>query len=390
MGLVWNPWALPWLLSSVLHVSTCLFIYGVAGDRLLNRALAVTLFFAGVIGMSYGLSAMTTDLADSYALTVMGQIAKFVVGMMYPVFVGAALRTPFTAWLRARSVRTTFIGLAVVLPVIGFLRPGWFIGDRLARAGPFAWSVRPAAQAFDTVAALLFLYALVASISACRRAAPGTPARDRARWFMLAFGIRDVVIAGSIVSAFVVLLPDTVGYELTFNVLVPTLLSLYVVMIVYGVLRWHLFDLDLHIKWTLRRGTLGAIFVGVFLVVTQLAQNGFADRFGWIWGGIAAGLLLFALVPLQRLVDRFANAAMPEVSGSAEYLAHRRAEVYLAALEEILVDGEISPKERAILERLRAKLGLGADTAAALERDALLARRPAAGESGPAGEVRAG
>lgn len=55
-------------------------------------------------------------------------------------------------------------------------------------------------------------------------------------------------------------------------------------------------------------------------------------------------------------------------------------QVYSAALESVLSDRRISGRERAMLERMRATLGIAYDDAQALERDicaALQARRPA-------------
>lgn len=369
MAFAWNAWAVLWIVSAALQLGTSLLIYSVGPQRLLNRALSVTLFFGGTISVGYVLGAMATTEADAYAAAVIAQLSKFVVVALYAVFLGAALSTPLVRPLRARWVRAALIAAAVIAPLIVVVRPDWFIGPRVERAfAEFNFSVAPASAALDVVGSILFLYALVAAISAYRRALPGTPAKDRARWFMLAFGTRDVAIAGFILMRGTVLRGGPFA-DVAQNIIFAGVVCLYVILLVYGVLKWHLFDLDVKIKWTLRRGSVAAIFLAVFFVVTEIAQNGFSARFGWIWGSVAAGLLLFGLVPLQRLSERMANAAMPGVSGSAEYLAHRRAEVYKGALEEILADGVVTPKERAILRKLQEKLGLGSETASAIERD---------------------
>lgn len=374
MGLAWTAWALPYLVSGLLSGSAAVFIYAVAPRRDLNRALSLTLFFGAAIQLGYVLGMMSTSAADAYAFAVLSQMCKGVVVPLYLVFLGAALDTPIVRPLRLRAVRIGLVASAPLLAASVVVRPDLFVGGPFARTLPaHHFGTTPMSQAFDALSAAVFVFALVAAISAFRRARPG-PTRDRDRWFVLAFGTRDLALAGLIAGRAVLLEPGTRAGDIADFVVLPAAVSLYVVLLVYGVLRWHLFDLDLRIKGTIRRGTVAAAFFAVFLVVTQLAQNGLTDRFGWLWGGIAAGLLLFLLAPLQRAADRVADAAMPGVSDTEEYRAHRRAAVYEAALEGILRDGTISAKERAVLERLRAQLGLSEATAAALERDVRAAR----------------
>jgi len=60
-------------------------------------------------------------------------------------------------------------------------------------------------------------------------------------------------------------------------------------LVAYALLQHRLFDIDLKIKWTIKRGTLAAIFIAVFFVAAQVAQNLFSESYGvWI-GGVAAG-----------------------------------------------------------------------------------------------------
>lgn len=143
-----------------------------------------------------------------------------------------------------------------------------------------------------------------------------------------------------------------------------------VAVFAYAIARHRLFDLDLRVKKGLRAGTIGAAFVSVFFVVSETAANVFQARTGSPMIGIAAaGLLVFFLAPLQRMGDRLANAAMPGVHEAPDYLRYRKFEVYKAALESALRDGQVDASERAILADLRESLGIGAADADALERD---------------------
>jgi uncharacterized membrane protein YebE (DUF533 family) len=146
------------------------------------------------------------------------------------------------------------------------------------------------------------------------------------------------------------------------------------VLVAYALLKYQLFDIDVKVKWTIKRGTIAAAFLFVFIVVAQLGQNFLSTEYGWAAGGLAAGALLFVLAPLQRVAERVADTAMPGVSTSSEYLSYRKLEVYKATIEGAMEDGAITEKERAMLGRLREKLGISTQDAAALEAEFI--RRP--------------
>jgi hypothetical protein len=141
-------------------------------------------------------------------------------------------------------------------------------------------------------------------------------------------------------------------------------------LVTYAVVRCQLFDIDLKVKWTIRRGTLAAVFLVVFFVVAQLAQNVLSAEFGLVAGGVAAGLLLFAISPLQRFAERVADTAMPGVKGVGDMTPSERTVVYREAARQAWSDGHLDASERAMLDRLRGTLRLGTDEASRLESEA--------------------
>lgn len=140
-------------------------------------------------------------------------------------------------------------------------------------------------------------------------------------------------------------------------------------LLAYAIVRHQLFDIDLKIKWTISRGTLVGIFLAVFFVGTVMAENFLTDRYGWAVGGVSAGLLLFALTPLQRLADQVSTFAMPHVHDSADYRSLRMRSIYQAAVTSALRDGHVSDEERDLLATLADELGLSAGEARSLERE---------------------
>lgn len=102
------------------------------------------------------------------------------------------------------------------------------------------------------------------------------------------------------------------------------------------------------------RGTVAA----VFFVASQVAQEFLTDSYGWMAGGVTAGLLVFALAPLQRLGDRVAAAALPSAREGV-LSPERRALFYRRAVAMALSDGAISREEERHLAHLAEEVGLG-------------------------------
>lgn len=139
-------------------------------------------------------------------------------------------------------------------------------------------------------------------------------------------------------------------------------------ILLYGILRIHLFDIDLKIKWTIRRGTVLGAFVAVFVIVTAVVEQ-WMQQYGVLVGGVAVGLMLLALRPLERAADRLADAAMPRVRDTSEYRTVRKREVYRAACESAMQDGIVTEKERDVLATLAEQMGLSHTEARAIERE---------------------
>jgi hypothetical protein len=279
---------------------------------------------------------------------------------LYPPFLGVALRTPLTRPFTRRSVRLWLSSAAVLLFLAVFFTP-----------------LELGATVLYMLLVLLFTYALVASIHAWHISDGAT--RARARSFAMAFGFRDVCWSYAYGSAiwmiwsgsYAVVEPDASGapyvlYALGTLVAVP--------LITYGILRTQLFDIDLRIRWTVKQSTLAAAIVAIMFVLTETAERFLSSEFGGFAGLLAAALVVFFLTPLQHFAERVAAVAMPHTQNTPEYVAFRKMQVYEAAIAEARLEGGISDKERALLNRLRDSLGISESDADAIEHD--LSDRP--------------
>ena len=323
--------------------------------------LALLLFLEGI---TLGTSNATQSLFVSYDDTVLQypwvdamSVAVHTFGdcgmlALYPPFLAAALQTPLTRPFSTKPVR---LGLAVCSSSL-------FLVLLFARED-IAFS------ALFLSLTVVFGFALVASVQAWL-AATGV-AREKAGIFALAFGFRDMcwglvygvalveIWMGSDFSETVTGQIRGMSYILGTLVAVP--------LIGYGILRTHLFDIDLRIRWTIKQSTLAGIIVTIVFVLSEGADRLLSSELGSLAGLGAAAIVVFFLAPLQRFAERVASAAMPNTENTPEYAAFRKMQVYEEAVSEAHFEGGISHKERALLVRLRDSLGITESDAAAIE-----------------------
>ena len=280
------------------------------------------------------------------------------------------LPSSLMAPLRSR-IGLGLIALATLAAEIFYLSdPQRFVGT-MVPAWYAAWDadLPPITVAAFNLAGVTSVVSLLGSLSAWAQSPRGSWARRQAKAFAIAFGVHDIgLFCGMVLPGHFIPPPPSGQWTDAFVILGCSITSVvFVLLLAYGILKVQLFDIDLHIKRGLRRSTVAAIFVAVFLVVEQLVSNYFSGQFGVLLGAIVAGLMLFGLDHIRHFAGKLANEAMPSVSATPEYLAYRKLEVYRAAYEGLYSDGQVSGKERATLDRLRVKLGIQAADALALE-----------------------
>ena len=347
-------------------------LYRVGTTGSVARRLAVLLVVEGFVLASAEFPELASGLGDSFwdgffeshptmlvFLDLVHHLGDAVMIALYPPFLALALNTNLTRPFADTRVR---IGLA--------------IGSVLLALAVVFTPSRIGTTLLYSMVTLLFVYALVASIHAWRTAKRGI-ARERAGIFALAFGVRDlgwtlsyaisawVIWAQPELTAFTVM--TDISWLGKFVYALGTLLA--VPLITYGILRTQLFDIDLRIRWTIKQSTVAAVFVAVFYLVSEGADRLLESELGNVIGLIASALVMFFLVPVQRFAERVAGAAMPNTENTPEYAMFRKLQVYEAALAEALPDGNISDRERDLLDRLRDSLGISTADADAIEHE---------------------
>jgi len=340
-----------------------IIVFRVSGSGSVARQLSLLLVIEGATMISTGYIDLffteSTRAASWYPTfyrleEIVHTVGDCLMLALYPPFLAAALRTRLTAPFGTPRARAVLLALAATLCAFVLWGP-----------------LRIGGTLLYVSLVILFAFALIASVDAWR-SAEGI-ARSRAATFALAFGMRDVCWGMAYGWATILLWQGTYAIvdpdASTTPYLVYALGSLLAVpLIAYGILKAHLFDIDLKIQWTIRQSTVAGAFIAVFYIVTEGADRLFEAELGSWAGLLASASLIFFLAPLRRLADRFAGAVMPNTSDTPEYAAYRKMQVYAAALTDALPGG-ISEKERALLNHLRGSLGIAAADADALERD---------------------
>lgn len=371
MGWVFFPGRALAAVAGLVAALAALAVFASRPEGAANRRLALALGLEGVaFACGEGLMYLTDDPAATYAYQALTYALMAAVPLLYFRFF-ATLDTPVARLLRPRWVAAALALAAVGAAIFVLVRADVLVGSIRPHASPTTavWDHVPVV---DTQP--LFYWYLVAFAAGLAfallawRSARSEPAKRQARLYLVAFGTRDAIFAATILFVMPLGIPGLAGVLASVGYLA------FVPLLAYAILKAQLFDIDLKVKWTVRRGTVVGIIAVASVVVAEVAQNWLSDAFGYLAGGLAAGVLLLALRPLDRLGSRVADAAMPRVQPTDEYFAFRKHEVYRAAVESARQDGEVTAKERALLDTLRASLGIDPRIAAEIER----AERPSA------------
>ena len=360
--------------AAIVAWGFALYVLVVAPATRGARFLVAMLFVDGLAVLtSYDNLSYLNPLLESIGLPgipgVVHQVSDWALVAVYLPFLGMTLSSPLVTPLKnpvaSRMILVGGLGIAALLPFLPFeVREQFNIPFYIVICIALAWGFAAAIHTWYT--------------------ATNEAERERARAFTLAFGVRDVlwtitfayftlVYYGLVGPTMEELANNSTRYGFLLPLSYQLAVILYVPLVAYGVLRVQLFDVDLRIKRTLKRGAVAAAFVATFFVVSELAGNYLSSRFGAVIGVLGTGALVFFLDPIQRAAERLSNAAMPNTVDTPEYEAFRKLQVYDSAIHAALEDGRISDRQRRVLNSMITSMGIDPDTAQRMEDDALAA-----------------
>jgi len=367
MNLVWTWWGVPGTLAFGVAWCCAFVVLRTNPRRTLNQHLSLILILEGlfVTGSSGSLFFFDNPTMVT-ALATVGTAAMVALPFAYLSFLAVSLDTPLVAPFRSRAARVLLVLASTVAAIFVFANPHMFISE-LYRPGWAPWNFQYAelGQLGAQLQGIVYLFGLIAAVTVYIRARKGSVARNRAKWYAIAFGFRDVFV-GITQILYPIFRPVPFWGDFIYNPGTALAFCAYILLLAYAVLRFQLFKIDLKVKFALQQSTVGALIIGGFIVGSEVLES-FVPVSGTILNIFVAITILGVLRPMQRLALRMTNGLMRSVQNTPGYLDVRRLEVYRAALEGAVQDGIVTDKERGILDQIRDDLGISPGEAVALE-----------------------
>ena len=353
----WTWWGVPGTLMLVAAVIAAVAAFRTAPTRTINHRLALLLLAAGgYIAFGTGTLFFFRDRDIVHVHGILSTALNAALPFLYIAFLGASLETRLVRPFRSKRAFAILALLATACAALVFAMPDRFISVYRPTWAPWNFQRHEWGLYVNQLDSVVSIYALVAALVAFAHTQPGTAARQRAKWFAIAFGIRDVYSA-IFVTLYPVIRPIPFWGDFVYNPGQACLYLLFLLALVYGVLSTQMFDIKLRVRFAIEQSTVGAAIALAFLVISELIES-FSPVHGLVESLIVAVLIVVALRPAQRFADRFASRVMSGVVPSQAYFEARRLEVYRAAVEGAMEDGVITEREAAILARLRSELRL--------------------------------
>lgn len=362
-------------LALLLALALGLIVWRASPGRAINRRLALLLAAEGAMGAMLLVDRLVFGAGGVRSWDAVGSFVMGCVVAAYLAFL-ARLESPLARPLRAMGLAPLPL-IPVAFGLAAYLT--WTPPEDESVAGAVAGAIVAACIV------LVFVGGLVVALSTWRRAPAASMRRAQAGAFALAFGARDALWLALILATVLV---ESAGREFpsaVFMLATPAITLVFVPILAYGLLKTQLFDIDLRIKLGLQRSTVVTLVAVTSIVVGKLVDHYAQATWGWIAGiGVAIVMLFFSRL-LDKVGQKVAQAALPRVEPTSRYLEFRKMEVYKAAVETALEDGQVTPEERRLLEGLRAKMGISPEDAQAMEADLRAQPRAGGAVEGPTG-----
>jgi len=364
MNLVWSWWAVPGTFVFIAAWACAIIAIQTTPRRTLNLHLSLVLILEGIqVGCALGFLFFFEDPELVQVFATCGAAAMVALPFQYLSFLAVSLKTPLVAPFQSR-VALIVLGMASIIGGILVLTNSQMFISELYSPDFAPWNFRYENLGIwaTQFRGFIALYGLVVAVSAYIYAKPDSAARNRAKWFAIAFGVRDALVGITLIS-YPFIRPIPFWGDFIFNPGYAMVYMVYVLLLAYAVLKMQLFDIDLKVKFAIEKGTLVALVGGLFVICSELLEELVPVETTFLRVAVAV-VILMLLRPIQRLTLRIVGPIMRDVNETPAYLDARKLQVYQAAVEGVFEDGVITEKEEErFLERLRDSLELSeADT----------------------------
>jgi hypothetical protein len=352
-----NPWGFTSIVAAIVSLLFAYFLWKTATPTPVTRRFIVLLLIEIVTALTsdsgiYLLINGNLSQETGLILGIIHTLGDFLMLVLYPIFVAYALPVKFLKPLTTPVGRYTLYTIGLILCVLFMLIHFSVIESDMVVD---MWLY----EAMVIMFVVMFVISLVGV-----KAAKTKLAKEKALAFVCAFGFRDLAWAAlylSVVTGWIEKAPILLG-QLYVG---PTLI--YIPIMVYGILKLQMLDIEIRLKSTIKNSALAGIFVALYYVISEGANNLLSDQLGGFIGFAASALLTLFLTPLHRWADRFSSKLVSTDIDNADYPASRSLQIYSAAVEETLAFGAITRAHISLLDRLKDSLQISQDDATRLE-----------------------
>lgn len=181
--------------------------------------------------------------------------------------------------------------------------------------------------------------------------------RIQVKYVLVAFAIQAIFCVAHFAFPFIASLSTVYVAVAAASVLVDVL---FVVLIAYAILKYQLFDIEVKMKRGIKYSIVMTSLAALLILFNEsleffLMGSIFSEP---VFSILGAFLLAVVFIPVNNWAQETVDKIFPNVSNSEQHYNLKKTEIYRAALEQAWVDGNPSEKEKAMLTRLREKLGL--------------------------------
>jgi len=361
-----NPWGFTSIVAAIVSLLFAYFLWRTAVSTPVTRRFIALLLIelVTVLTSSSGIPQLVNfnfSQETGLVIDLIHHLGDFLMLILYPIFVAYALPIKFLKPLTTPVGRYTiytigFISLVLFMLVHFVVSKEGYTGDL---------NTPEIDMLLYLVMVVMFVVIFVISLAAVKLAKTKL-AKEKAIAFVCAFGFRDLAWAAlylSVVTGWIEKAPILLS-----QLYVGTTL-IYIPIMVYGILKLQMLDIEIRLKSTIKNSALAGIFVALYYVISEGANNLLSDQFGGLIGFAASALLTLFLTPLHRWADRFSSKLVSADIDNADYFDSRSLDIYSAAVEETLAYGEITKGHIALLDRLKDSLQVSQEDATRLELD---------------------
>ena len=362
-----NPWGFTSLLTAVVSVLFVYFLWRIVSPSPLIKRFTVLLLIENIAiltsagGIELLLNYRLTEQAENI-LILIHHLTDVLLLTLYPVFVAHAL--PVRALKPLTTVQSRYALYAVGLVVYALLV--------LVRFGFIESGIEPDTPLY-LLLIIMFVGMLAFSVFAVKKAKTKLE-KEKAMTFVWAFGIRDLAWAAVYFAAVTGLIMKA---PMFFIQLYGGATLVYIPIMIYGILKVQLLDIEIRLKSTIKNTVLGGAFIAFFYLISEGTNEFLSSQLGGVVAFLVSILLTIFLSPLHRWAERVSSRLIHGDIDSPDYSASRGLQIYSAAVEEAMAYGAITKGQIALLDRLREGLQLSEDDATALEQGLNLNRASA-------------